>query len=205
MTMSNAAQPDADTLSAEANGLLQRAVAAGDLAGIDAALQRYATVVAITPPGHQHLGIRLNNLGYGYFLRYLRSGADEDAWHAVQAGEQGAAVVRPGDPNTAIILSNLAATYLTRVQRAAQPGDLDRAIQLSELALRSPGAEPFVPACLTNLVTGYLLRFEETGQLEDVHRAVDIGRQAVNATVPGSAGRATLLNNVATAHRDRYN
>jgi hypothetical protein len=200
-----AAPPDPDALSDEANRLVRHAAATGDLAGFDAAIQRYATVVAITPAGHQHLGIRLSNLAYGHFLRYSRGGADEDAVRAVQAGEQAAAAVHAGDQNTALILSNLAAVHLMRYQRVARPGDLDRAIQLGEQVLRSPGADAFLPTYLGNLAAGHLLRYEGTGRVADLDLAVRHGERAVDAGGTGDHNRATVLNNLATAHRYRYN
>lgn len=202
--MMSTAAPDPDALTVEANRLVHEAAADGDLAGFDAAISRYATVVAITPAGHQHLGIRLSNLGYAYFLRYVRSGQDEDGWRAVQAGEQGLGAVHAGDTNTANILSVLVATYLARYQRVARPGDLDRLIQLSEWAVRAPGADAGLATHLSNLATGYLFRYESTGAEDDLRRAVEVGTQAVDRVAAGDPNRALVLNTLAVSYRHRY-
>ena len=204
LTPMHTTPPDPDTLTSEASHLLHQAAAAGYLAAFDLAVQRYATVVAITPAGHQRLGIRLNNLGYAYFLRYTRSGLDEDAGRAVQAGEQAVAAVHAGDRNIAVILSNLATTYITRYQRVARPGDLDRVLQLSERVLDLADADISAAVPLSTLVAVYLLRYESTGQIEDLDRAVEYGGRAVAAADAGDANRATALNNLATVHRHRF-
>ena len=94
----------------------------------------------LTPDGHPHKPLRLNNLDRSLSTRYERFGDVVDLERSISLREDAVQFTPDGHPHKPSRLNNLAFSLLYRFQRSGDPSssDLPRAILYSSRAARSP-------------------------------------------------------------------
>jgi CHAT domain-containing protein len=166
---------------------------------------RYCTEAAqqadIGPPGGRKL---LSNAGLTYREKFELSSDEADLAESIRYAEAARRATPADDTESVRNLANLAGAYQVRFTRSVDPTDLSKAIEYWHQAEQASRGHADHTGMLSGLGLAYQMRFEQTGSDADLDRAIRYGTEAIETTSGDHPDRAMYLNNLAPAHRARF-
>ncbi|MFJ8869430.1 CHAT domain-containing protein [Streptomyces sp. NPDC102473] len=170
---------------------------------LNEAVHAFRESVALTPEGHEILGLRLVNLAMALDLRHELTRASEDLREARDCRHRATLLPGLGDAHRALLLGATGLSLLAGAERDAAPVDrLDDAITHFGGALDlTPAGSPLVPRRRFNLAGALLVRHDLTRRRRDAKESRRLADAVVAALPPDSPELPGALTLAARARR----
>ncbi len=171
--------------------LTRLALANGDLALFDEAIDVGRQGMALTPDEHPSRGGFLSNLAVAFLSRYESGGDDSDAdlREALSLLRQALPAVSPGDRYHAGCLHNLGRVLEALSERTGDLGTLTESVELTRDALAATPRGPVRLTLLERLGSALAAVFRQTGDPERLAEAIEASRAAMTGTPVGDPAR----------------
>lgn len=157
----------------------------------EAAVLLLRTMLVTLPTEHADRPELLSELAIALDLRHRSTGDAGDIGLAVQAAEEGLALMTQNHPGRAVLLSRLGLILWERYAALDNPADLDRSITLNREAVEAAGrSDPPLAGCLHNLSIALWSRWQTTGDTTYLDEAIDASRRS--ATPAAGPSMSTL-------------
>ena len=177
----------------------------GNLRSLFTAIPVNQQVVRLTPDGHPHKAIRVNNHAISLQYRFECTGDVSDLDEAILIQQQAVQLTPDGHLTMPMQLNNLGLSHQIRFGRTANPSDISEAISNQTRAVQlTPDGHPDMPMWLNNLGNSFHTRFGRTGDLSDLSEAISNQQQAVQLTPDGHPHMPGRLNSLGISFRSRF-
>ena len=170
----------------------------GDAAMLDAAVEKWQSVLAATPVDSADYPVALNNVASGLAARYELTRSADDLAQAVDAAEESVSATSADAPERSTRLSNLAGLLLMRFEESESRADLDDGLALLKESVDAvDSGSPERALCLTNYAGALYKRYALDRNDADLDAVIEAGEEAVALTPAGSRNYAERQHSLA--------